>query len=120
MPLKSHEERILPRPGSKVHYNLNIMPRFFSNLLRALQERRGTDMRFLCRHLLSERGEASQTALAQEIINSYAAMNSAQRSAFFEMLSREFSPNEEAVLHAAKEYERAPDAKTLAALSAAV
>jgi malonyl-CoA decarboxylase len=77
-------------------------------------------MRFLCRHLLSERGEASQTALAQEIINSYAAMNSAQRSAFFEMLCREFSPSEDAVLRAASEYERAPGATTLAALSAAV
>src|SRR5580692_4924740 len=96
------------------------MPGFLTNLLRSLQERRGTDMRFLCRHLLSERGEASQTALAQEIINSYAAMNSAQRSAFFEMLSREFSPSEDAVLRAASEYERAPGATTLAALSAAV
>jgi malonyl-CoA decarboxylase len=96
------------------------MPGFLTNLLRALQDRRGTDMRFLCRHLLSERGEASQTALAQEIINSYAAMNSAQRSAFFEMLCREFSPSEDAVRRAANEYERAPGAKTLAALSAAV
>src|ERR1700676_3545015 len=93
---------------------------FLSNLLRMLRERRGTDMLFLCRHLLSERGEASQTALAQEIINTYKAMNSAQRLAFFEMLSREFSPDEAAVNRAAADYRRKPGAKTLAALSAAV
>ncbi len=96
------------------------MPGFLTNLLQSLRERRGIDMRFLCRRLLSERGEASQTALAQEIIDSYAAMDSEQRRAFFEMLSHDFSPNQEAVLRAAEEYERAPDAKTLAALSAAV
>jgi hypothetical protein len=36
-------------------------------------------MRFLCRRLLSERGEASQAALAQESINAYEPMNPAQR-----------------------------------------
>src|ERR1700733_15524668 len=100
MPLKSHEERILPRPGSKVHYKLNIMPRFFSNLLRALRERRGTDMSFMCRHLLSERGEASQTALAQEIIVAYKAMNDEQRLKFFEMLSRDFEPDRATIVRA--------------------
>jgi len=93
---------------------------FLTNLLQSLRERRGTDMRFLCRHLLSERGEASQTALAQEIINTYRRMNDAQRLGFFEMLSREFSPDEAAVLRAAAEYEQKPGAQTLAALSSAV
>jgi len=120
MPLKSHEERILPRPGSKVHYNLNIMPRFFSNLLRALRERRGTDMSFMCRHLLSERGEASQTALAQEIINAYRAMNEMQRLQFFEMLSHDFAPDQAAIMRAAAAYKSTPGPSTLAALYAAV
>jgi hypothetical protein len=62
------------------------MPGFFNNLLQVLRGRRGRDMRFMCRHLLSERGEASQTALAQEIINTYTAMDSPQRLQFFEML----------------------------------
>jgi malonyl-CoA decarboxylase len=93
---------------------------FLTNLLQSLRERRGTDMRFLCRHLLSERGEASQTALAQEIINTYRRMNPPQRLGFFEMLCREFSPDEAAVLRAAAEYERKPGTKTLAALSSAV
>ena len=96
------------------------MPGFLSNLLRLLRERRGTDMDFLCHHLLSERGEASQTVLAQEIIKAYAAMNTEQRRSFFEMLSREFGPDETAVLRAAAAYKRTPDAANLAALSTAV
>ena len=66
------------------------MPGFLSNMIQVLRERRGTDMNFLCRHLLSERGEASQTALAEEIIHTYQAMNAAQRRGFFEMLCRDF------------------------------
>src|SRR5580704_9590403 len=101
-------------------YNSGTMPGFLTKLLRVLRDRRGTDMRFLCRHLLSERGEASQTALAQEIINSYSTMNSAQRLVFFEMLCREFSPDEAAIRRAAADYERTPGTHSLAALSAAV
>src|SRR5580700_4696686 len=120
MLLKPHAERILPKDSVKVHYNLRIMPRFFSNWLRALRERRTTDMSFMCRHLLSERGEASQTALAQEIINAYRAMNDKQRLQFFEMLAVEFAPDPASILRAAEEYQGAPGARTLATLSAAV
>ena len=93
----------------KVQYNLRIMPQFFGNLLRALRERRGTDMLFMCRHLLSERGEASQTALAQEIINAYRAMNDKQRLKFYEMLSRDFAPDQASILSAAADYQSSPD-----------
>src|SRR6202795_1326010 len=96
------------------------MPGFFNNLLHVLQGRRGRDMRFMCRHLLSERGEASQTALAQEIINTYSMMDSPRRLQFFEMLCTEFSPDPAAIHRAAAEYQRKPDARTLAALCAAV
>jgi malonyl-CoA decarboxylase len=96
------------------------MPGFLTNLLRALQSRRGGDMQFLCHRLLSERGEASQTAVAQEIITSYRAMNPTQRLGFFEMLCREFSPDEAVIRRAAAEYEKSPGTKTLATLSAAV
>jgi malonyl-CoA decarboxylase len=96
------------------------MPGFFHNLLRMLRERRGTDMSFLCRLLLSERGEASQTALAQEIINTYKGMNAAQRRGFFEMLCQEFSPVKSEIRDAAAQYDKAPNAETLAALFEAV
>ena len=120
MLLKSHADHIFPKDGGKPHYNLRIMPRFFSNLLRALRERRGTDMSFMCRHLLSERGEASQTALAQEIINAYRAMNDKQRLEFFDMLSHDFAPDEAAIVRAAANYKNTPGPSTLAALYAAV
>jgi malonyl-CoA decarboxylase len=96
------------------------MPRFLANLLRILQSRRSTDMQFLCRHLLSSRGEASQTALAQEVITAIAAMNSGERVKFFDMLNREFSPDEAAVRRAAADYLLAPGPDTLSGLSAAV
>ncbi|HSY59053.1 MAG TPA: malonyl-CoA decarboxylase family protein [Terriglobales bacterium] len=105
----------------EVRYNhLTMAPRFLSKLLRVLRERRGTDMSFMCRQLLSERGEASQTALAQEIINAYRAMNGDQRLQFFAMLSRDFAPDHAAILRAAAEYQRTSGPSTLAALSAAV
>jgi malonyl-CoA decarboxylase len=96
------------------------MPGFLSNMLQVLRERRGTDMNFLCRHLLSERGEASQTALAEEIIHTYQAMNAAQRRGFFEMLCRDFGPDESKIQRAIVEYERLPGTASLAALSEAV
>jgi malonyl-CoA decarboxylase len=96
------------------------MPGFLNNLLRVLRERRGTDMAFMCRQLLSERGEASQTALAQEIINAYRAMNDKQRGQFFELLSRDFGPDQTAILRAANDYQSMPGPSTLAVLSAAV
>jgi malonyl-CoA decarboxylase len=77
-------------------------------------------MKFLCRHLLSERGEASQTALAREIISGYAAMNASQRAGFYEMLCREFSPDESAIHRAAAAYRQKPGTDTLARLAAAV
>ena len=95
------------------------MPGFFSNLLQSLQGRR-KDMRFLCHRLLSERGEASQTVIAQEIISAYNAMKPEQRPEFFELLSRDFSPDPAKVRAAAVEYERAPSNATLAALEQAV
>jgi malonyl-CoA decarboxylase len=96
------------------------MPRFLSKLLRVLREKHGADVSFMCRHLLSERGEASQTALAQEIINAYEAMNDGQRLQFLEILSRDFAPNQAAILRAAADYQHTPGPSTLAALSAAV
>jgi malonyl-CoA decarboxylase len=96
------------------------MPGFLQNLLRMLRGRRGTDMHFLCRLLLSERGEASQTALAQEIINTYRAMNAAQRRSFFEMLCKEFSPDQTAILRASSAYQQTPGPETLVELFAAV
>jgi malonyl-CoA decarboxylase len=96
------------------------MPTFLDKLLKILRSRRGKDMRFLCRHLLSQRGEASQTALAQEIINTYAAMDSAQRIRFYEMLTSEFSPDPKDLHRAAANYLEDPNGLNLSLLSTAV
>jgi malonyl-CoA decarboxylase len=77
-------------------------------------------MRRLCQHLLSERGEVSQQLLAQEFISTYKEMDSEQRLCLFEMLCREFSPDEAAIHRAAAGYERTPSLESLAALSKAV
>jgi malonyl-CoA decarboxylase len=96
------------------------MPGFLTNLLRTLQNRRGGDMHFLCHRLLSERGEASQTAIAQEIISLYKTMAPERRLRFFEMVDHEFAPDEKAIRRAAADYEKFPNTQTLAALSEAV
>jgi malonyl-CoA decarboxylase len=96
------------------------MPRFFANLLRILRKGHGRDMQFLCHHLLSSRGEASQTALAQQTITAYAAMDSRERVRFFEMLCSDFSADGATVAHAASDYLLSPSPGTLSALSSAV
>jgi len=95
------------------------MSGFLANLWESFGRRR-TDMLFLCRHLLSERGEASQTVLAQQIIAAYEAMSADDRLRFFEILSREFSPDDAQIRLATAAYEKSRSPESLAALSAAV
>jgi malonyl-CoA decarboxylase len=95
------------------------MPEFFSNLLRSLRGPSGTDMLLLCRQLLSHRGEASQTALAERIIIQYKAMDTAKQQSFFEMLAREFGPDQKSIQRALEEYQRMPTPATATALAAA-
>lgn len=96
------------------------MPQFLTSLLRSLRGARGTDMRLLCRQLLSQRGEASQTVLAQRILEHYQEMDSDEQLAFFQMLATEFSPDEHAILRAMADYTRESSPATVAALNAAV
>src|ERR1700675_2570465 len=96
------------------------MPGFLEKLLKILRSRRGKDMSFLCRHLLSQRGEASQTALAQEIITTYTAMDSTQRLKFLQMPCGAFSPDSKALQRAAANYLENPNEVNLSLLSAAV
>jgi malonyl-CoA decarboxylase len=104
----------------KVCYDPGTMSGFLSRLLRVLRERRGMDMPFMCRHLLSERGEASQTVLAQEIIDAYRSMDDGQRLQFFEMLSHDFAPDQTTLLRAIGDYQSNPNPSTLAVLSGTV
>ena len=95
------------------------MTQIFRSLLRSLGGPRGADMRTLCHQLLSERGEASQTVLAQRIIAEYKAMNPVRRLTFFEMLASEFGPDQSAIQKAIEEYRLSLSPEKAAALSAA-
>jgi malonyl-CoA decarboxylase len=95
------------------------MPEFLSNLLSRLRGARGNDMRLLCRELLSQRGEASQTVLAQRIIEQYKKLDAAGQLVFFQMLAVEFAPDPNAIKRAVEEYDHSADSTKVAALAAA-
>ena len=79
-----------------------------------------TNMNRLCLALLSEKGEASGTALAREVIISYHNMNSDERAAFFEMLHQEFGPDEQSIFDAADKFKTSRDIDDYLALSKAI
>jgi len=83
---------------------------------RAQPEELGRQCQELIRHL----GEASGLALASEILSSYAALSTAGRHQFFEILVRHFSVDPKAVIHAAELYRDQPEFKQLTALTRAV
>lgn len=77
-------------------------------------------MMALCRDLLSQKGEASGTALAREVVNAYQAMDEKGRLAFFEFLATELGPDSEVLEQAINAYRESPDADNLMALNTAV
>ena len=75
----------------------------------------------LCHDLVSERGEASGTAIAREITDRYNAMTPAQRVRFFEtLLAPEWLADPEAVLQLAQRYHASPGPSELSRLFTAV
>ena len=61
-----------------------------------------------CRRLLSKRGEANSVAIARDLFSRFTALPEPQQSSFFERLSRDFSPDPQAVLHSALAYANSP------------
>jgi malonyl-CoA decarboxylase len=96
------------------------MPQFLTNLLHTLRGSRGSDMLVLCRELLSQRGEASQTVLAQRIIEQYRKTDAAGRLEFFHILASDFVPDQERIRKAIEEYKQAGNGSNVSALAAAV
>jgi malonyl-CoA decarboxylase len=96
------------------------MPEFLNNLLNRLRGARGGDMRVLCHELLSQRGEASQTVLAQRIIERYKHMGVDGHLGFFSMLAGDFVADARAIEQALEEYRQAPEPEKLAQVAAAV
>ncbi len=62
----------------------------------------------LCEHLLSRRGEASGVALATEILETYRALKTGERVAFFEALAHRFGPDRARLQKAASGYLSSP------------
>lgn len=95
------------------------MPQFWTTFLRNLRGSRGSDMRLLCRQLLSQRGEVSQTLLAKRIIEQYDNSDSENRLAFFQMLAGEFGVDRAALDTAIEDYRREPTPASTAAIESA-
>src|SRR5579864_6199549 len=85
---------------------------FFSDLLASISERgrtllrrvgspeakpSGAELINMCEALLSVRGEASGTAMASEVLESYHDLDEAERRAFFHALARNFGPDRDKV-----------------------
>ncbi len=74
----------------------------------------------LCRELLDQRGEASGLALADVILTSYQALSLEEKRRFFECISDEFGPSQDAIVAAADAYKLRPSFDNLAALRKAI
>ncbi|MBI3453296.1 MAG: malonyl-CoA decarboxylase [Rhodospirillales bacterium] len=74
----------------------------------------------LCAKLVSERGEASGTALAREIVARYERMDEAGRLRFLAILATRYAPDPDAIRAAAEAYGRTSDFADYMALSRAV
>src|SRR5258708_271844 len=75
----------------------------------------------LCLDLVSERGQASGTAIAKEINSRYRAFNPVERLRFFEsLLGPDWLVDPEVIIRLAHQYEARPDAAELAKLVEAV
>lgn len=70
-------------------------------------------VREMCKTLLERKGEASGTALAKEIINSYDKMKPADKIRFLVMLTTDFAPDPEPIIQASKDYIKKQDATNL-------
>jgi malonyl-CoA decarboxylase len=77
-------------------------------------------MTHMCQTLLVRRGEASGTALAKDIVDSYNGLKTEDRVRFLRILNNEFAPDPNAIVTAAKAYIDRRDSPTLQALSRSV
>lgn len=77
-------------------------------------------MNQLCQALLQRKGEASGTALAKDVVDSFHRMNSKEKLTFLEMLTTEFGPDTAIINEAAKHYLQAQDFGSLQKLTKAL
>jgi len=70
-------------------------------------------------NLVSERGEANGSSMAQELISQYQLLDEEQRHVFYTALAEKFSPDPAGLVKAAQAYAREPSALNLIALTKA-
>jgi malonyl-CoA decarboxylase len=70
-----------------------------------------------CKRLLSERGEANSVAIARQLVARFSSLPEDQQGGFFSRLSRDFSPDPQAVLSIAQAYAQDPSAENLIRLT---
>lgn len=78
------------------------------------------DIAQICAALYSHKGEALGTALACEVVDTYAAMDEAGKLAFFKLLLDDYSVDSRALSKCIEEYRRSGDSAALLSLSEAV
>lgn len=84
---------------------------------RAQDGRQLRNLMIDCRRLLSERGEANSVAIARQLVARFSTLPDDQQSGFFDQLSREFSPDPQAVLSVAQAYAEEPTPDNLIRLT---
>jgi len=87
-----------------------------TGIVRSPSQRRADNLAALLRTLISERGEASGAAMARRALTVYRRLDAPGRTRFFQALARDFSPDRDAVLAAAKAYHAEPSGAHLALL----
>lgn len=92
----------------------------FERLRKARQRARDDSalrqLRTTCHTLMSERGEANSVRFASALVAEYHKVPADSRSAFFNLLAEEFSPDPEKVLELARRYAETDSAETLVQL----
>ncbi|MEI7494961.1 MAG: malonyl-CoA decarboxylase N-terminal domain-containing protein, partial [Betaproteobacteria bacterium] len=63
--------------------------------------------------LISERGEANARGVAGKLVSQFKLLDKSEQLKFFEFLAKQFSPDPDAVLTAAKRYAESPDGDSL-------
>jgi malonyl-CoA decarboxylase len=84
---------------------------------RAGDDRQLRSLLLDCKRLLSERGEANSVAIARQLVERFSTLPDDQQSGFFDRLSRDFSPDPQAVLSVAQAYAQDPSAENLIRLT---
>ncbi len=98
---------------------LNSVASAGKHLLRRSTRERNS-MASLCSELYSNKGEALGIALADEVVNAYATLDSGEKVTFFNVLLRDYSPDPELINRCAEAYRSALTPETYRALAQAV